>query len=280
MTKTVQLIMIEQLFPPEACQNLEPQSHSIALASGEPGIGDLTFAFTIARSQFYGVMDFSHDDSLDPDVAVASMRATIRNLVNWILLGQAVKNSARITIASDQLMARYKDTNAWTVHLPAKEELTDSLRQGSDEAISAGMTWLPFLMDDRKLLYAFQDFADSLNYKDATCLFFLWRAVEWILLEFHTPQKGKSPAYNPATKELGLPDKWIVEIGQLAHNYVRHARYRDQPETHWVDAARDRVRMLVITYTYYKFCKQSNQPFVSAIPPKDHLTDWAPPDSA
>ncbi|MGQ0601316.1 MAG: hypothetical protein ACT4QE_06415, partial [Anaerolineales bacterium] len=239
---------------------------------GEPGWQYCNFSFQIVRNHMYVVVNYSHDDPIDRGVAVAKMRSTMRNLVNWLLLGQSILTEANIALESDEVMAHYEGDGAWVAHIPPVDELTDSKPLGSNDAIPVGVSWLPFLLTDRHLLYALQDYSTSLKYPEF-CLFLLWRSVEWILWTFEERTDVNNPAFAPAANTLGLTIAWFEEIGRLAHTHTRHARVREAPETHLLDTARERVRILILRYIDVK---HKNMSPVGLEISADSLTGWTP----
>lgn len=272
MAQVAQVIMTGLLTPERACENLSTQPLLMVVSPGEPGWQYWNFSFQIVRNHIYVVVNYSHDDSIDRGIAVAKMRVSMRNLVNWLLLGQSVLSAANIALESDEVMVRYEGDSAWVAHIPPANEFADSQSLGSNEAVSIGVSWLPFLLTDRRLLYALQDYSTSLKYPEF-CLFLLWRACEWILWEYEPRTEVSNPAFAPTASALGLTVSWFEEIGRLAHNYTRHARVRGAPQTHLIDTARERVRTLILRYIDVRH--RSIAPSVAELP-RDHLTGWSP----
>lgn len=240
----------------------------------EPGWQFWNYSFQIVRDHIYVVVNYSHDDGIDRGLAVAKMRASMRNLVNWLLLSQSIMTSATIELESDEVMVRYQSDEAWVAHIPPRDELSQTPPMGSTAAIRLGVSWLGFLLEDRQLLYAVQDFASAVRYRDFA-LFFLYRSVEWIAWEYDEREDFRDkPDFALAAKALGLPTEWIVQIGRLAHAYTRHAHLREAPESHLIDATINRVRRLILRYIEVK---HGNVKADSIEPAEDHLTKWAPP---
>lgn len=272
--QVAQAIMIGLLMPEDACRELQTEPLVIVLPPAEPGWHDFNFSFQIIQNHIYVVVNYAHDDSIDRGIAFAKMRATMRNLVNWLLLAQSIMTSANMTLESDEVVVRYEPENVWVALVEPKSELTEQRPRASNEAVSLGVSWLAFLLADRRLLYALQDYSASLNYPEF-CLFFLWRAVEWILWEFEERTDVNNPAFASAAEALGLSVAWFEEIGRLAHTYTRHARLREMPEPSLVDTARERVRNLIRRYINIKH--QNARPPEGELP-IDHLTGWQPPE--
>lgn len=274
MTQVAQIIMTGLLSPAEACREINmAQPITIEVGVAEPGWHFWSYSFQIVQNHIYVVVNYSHDDNIDRGVAVAMMRASMRNLVNWLLLGQLVTTSATIELVSDEVMAHYEGDPAWVAHIMPENKGLQTLAVGSNDGIALGIGWLPHLLADRGLLYALQDFSSSLRYSEFS-LFFLYRAVEWIMWEYDVRESfSDNPDFALAANALGLSADWLVEIGRLSHTHTRHARLRVAPDPGLVTAARERVRHLIARYIDVKHKGVRPYPMPSA----DSLTGWKPP---
>lgn len=264
--------MLGTLTPVEACNQLNMNSGIIQLQPVEPGWQSWDFGLHVFKHHFYLVVHFSHEDAIDRGIAVARMRSGMKNLINWMLLGQSLLSGVSIRLASEDVVIRYQGETGWVAH-PLPETPQAPIPPANNEALSVGATWLPYLLSDSRLLYALQDYSSSLQNFEF-CLFLLWRSVEWILWEFETRTDVHTPTYASAMQALALPDKWIEEIARLAHSYTRHARIREEPSQEVVNAARKRVSQLIMRYIdkRYKGIDVSAQVLVA-----DALTGWSPP---
>ena len=273
MTQKAQAILLGRLAPQAACRSIEPLNFSVALTPAEPGWDNFIFGFQLYRDQIHVVVDYAHADPIDRGAAVAKMRRTVRNLANWFLLGQSLYTSTTLSLTQEQVIVKYEGDTVWVSQLDPLMEEGELKPNPTAEAVQKGGAFLPYLLGDRLLLYALQDYASAVANPEFA-LFLLWRAIEWILWEYDNQPEVRNRAYAPTEKALVLPEKWLAELGRLAHTYARHARIRDVPEQHLVDAAQARVRGLIMRYLQAKHTDPS-EPLSPLLP--DPLTGWQPP---
>ena len=273
MATSAQAIIMGRLLPQANCALLDPISFDLSLTPSEAGWSGCTFAFAINRDQLHVVVNFAHEDGIDRGHAVAKMRRTVRTLVDWFLTGQSLFSDSILTFGPEQAVAKYAHEEHWISHVDPLLSPSDAPRLPTTDYIHSGGSILPFVAKDSLLLYALQDYATAVANPEFS-LFLLWRAIEWVLWEYDDSGSGRNPAFAPAEKALGLPPRWLAEVGDLAHNFARHARHRDQPNTNLVAAARGRVKNLIlrhlrVTHTY----PDSNLPAVES----DALSGWTVP---
>jgi hypothetical protein len=242
-----QAIMMGHILPLAQCANIEPLTFQMATTPAEPGWGNCTFAFAISRDQLHVVVDFVHEESIDRGNAVAKMRRTVRNLTNWFLTAQTLFSDSSLSFGPDQAIAKYDGEEGWTSHLEPSEPSADQAPLPTTQHVFTGGSILPYITKDSLLMYALQDYASAVANPEFS-LFLLWRSLEWILWEYDTSDKGRSPHHGPAESALSLPPKWISRIGALAHNYVRHARRREPADPRLIAAAKERVRSLILRH--------------------------------
>jgi len=273
MTQKAQAILLGRMEPLSACASIEPLRFSLGLTPGEAGWEECTFGCQLFRDQIHVVIDYAHDDSVDRGVAVAKMRRTVRNLVNWFLLGQTLHTSTTLALSQEQVIVRYEGDTMWISQLdaPIKEEIPTV--PPTAEAVREGGAFLPYLLGDRLLLYALQDYASAVGNPEYA-LFLLYRALEWILWEYDTESDAKNPAFAPTQVSLALPPQWLEEVGRLAHSYARHARLREAPDRALVDAARARVKALILRHLCLKYT-HPGEPLPEM--PSDPLSGWTTP---
>jgi len=247
MTQNAQAIVMGRLSPDANCARIEPISFEVSVTPSEPGWEKCTFAFALNRDQLHVVVKYGHDDAVDRGHAVAKMRRTVRNLVDWFLLGQVLFSDSPLSFGREQAVARYLEDDAWISHLDPPPVATEQPPLPTTEHIFKGGAILSFITSDHLLLYALQDYSSAVANPDFA-LFLLWRSLEWILWEYDVAGAGRNPAFAPAEAALSLPEGWLSEIGNLAHNFARHARRRDQPPAALVEAAKKRVRTLILRH--------------------------------
>lgn len=247
MVLNAQAIIMGRLAPLSQCARIDPISFEVALSPSEPGWERCSFAFALNRDQLHVVVNFAHEETVDRGHAVAKMRRTVRNLVDWFLLGQALFSGSSLSFGRDQALARYKSEPQWISHVDPPAPAVDESPAPTTDDIFKGGSILPFITKDALLLYALQDYVSAVGNPEFS-LFLLWRSLEWILWEYDTSIPGRNPAFAPAESALSLPENWLSEIGNLAHNFARHARRRDSPDPRLMAAAKERVNSLILRH--------------------------------
>jgi len=254
MIISAQAIVMGRLLPQAHCASIDPLTFELSLTPAEPGWTVCKFAFAINRDQLHVVVNFSHEEDVDRGHAVAKMRRTVRTLVEWFLSGQTLFSESTLGFGPEQTVAKYADQEQWISHSDPGPDTEQTPQLPTTDDVYKGGTILPLIAKDALMLYALQDYATAVANPEFS-LFLLWRAVEWILWEYDKSGKGRSPAYEPTEKALSLPPLWLHEVGTLAHNFARHARNRTRPESALVEAAKGRVKALIlrhlrVTYDY------------------------------
>lgn len=247
MTQNAQAIIMGRLSPDALFSTIEPISFEVSLSPSEPGWERCIFAFALNRDQLHVVANFAHGDEIDRGHAVSKMRRTVGNLVDWFLLGQTLFSDAALSFGREQAVARYSEEERWISHLDPTVTAPGESPFPTTDHIYQGGVILPFITSDRFLLYALQDYTSAVANPEFV-LFLLWRSLEWILWNYDTAGAGRNPAFAPAEVALSLPEGWLAEIGNLAHNFARHARHREEPPANLVDAAKKRVRALILRH--------------------------------
>ena len=97
MTVSAQAIIMGRLSPSAQCTRIEPATFSVQMIPAESGWEKCTFGFQLYRDQIHVVVIYAHDDNLDRGHAMAKIRRTAKNLVDWFILGQTLLTDASLT---------------------------------------------------------------------------------------------------------------------------------------------------------------------------------------